>query len=92
MSALNYVVIYHMNGETSVHSYSSWELILREFQQDTPTQRLVEIPGPFGNISVMRRCDMESIHLITEDEVEWNSQRHAAIAEIDKKTHGEDWK
>lgn len=82
MSALNYVVIYHRNGQTSIHSYSCWEQILKEFEDES--DRTVKIPGPFGNIAVMKRAEMESIYLVTEDEADWNSQRHAAFGKLDR--------
>jgi hypothetical protein len=82
MSALNYAVIYHRNGQTSIHSFSSWEQILTEFADER--DRFVRILSPFGGMAVMKREDMESIYLVTEDEADWNSQRHAAFEKLDR--------
>lgn len=82
MSVLNYTVIYHRNGQTSIHSFASWDHILREFENET--DRIVKLPNPYGGISVIKRDDMESIHLVTEEEADWNSQRHAAFDKLDR--------
>jgi hypothetical protein len=82
MSILDYTVIYHRNGQTSIHGLSSWEQILAEFEDET--DRIVKIPNPFGGIAVMKRQDMESIYLVTEEEADWSSQRHAAFGKLDR--------
>lgn len=88
MSVLNYVVIYHRNAQTSIHSFACWDQILAEYSNRE--EREIRIPNPFGGMAVIYRSDMESIHLVTEEEAEWNSQRHAAFEKLDRK-HKEEW-
>lgn len=89
MSLLDYVVIYQSNGSTSTHSVSSWSS-LRSFFSDPTPGRMLSIPNPYGGETCIFREDMTSIHLVTEDEVENNSQRRAAILKSDSKAE-EDW-
>lgn len=89
MSALNYVAVYHQNGMTTIHSFASWDHVREEFSD--PTERMVSIPNPYGGISLIFRGDMESVHLVTEEEAEWSTLRQAAFEELDQKNR-KDWK
>jgi hypothetical protein len=88
MSYLNYVAMYHRNSNTTIHALSSWEQIQCEFADEN--DRLVVIRNPFGGETQVMRRDIESIHLVTEDEVEESARRKAALekAEDDAKEWG----
>jgi hypothetical protein len=87
MSHLNYAVLYHRNSNTSIHAFSSWEQIQREF--DDETDRKVVIRNPFGGETHIMRRDIESVHLVTEDEVEESALRKAELEKVED--NAKDW-
>jgi hypothetical protein len=87
MSDLEYVVIYHTSGHSSTHPLQCWEWLKNEYTDLTP--RILNIKNPWGGATCIERKNIDSIHLVVEDQVETDARRRAQIEKLDN--NAKDW-